>query len=451
MGILESPFLPKDDKPAPTQSDPITPPWYDHQPLPSESVGGVGGGTSGGSGTGGGTGTGTTISTGSGRTVQDYNDTDKNARFLGVGGHPEVWKDSTTGQIFLVYFAAGTEPPVPLLYEVPDTEALQAFFGAGNKIIYDRTMSNTEMTSTGSVRFGSSNNIVASEGDPWLGFLDRVERLKEISAWVNDDEILALMGAAYLENRELKDWEIKTTDWWRNHTPEERSWMEMQLSDPAQAERKLSDDRLYVRGLFEAIGAEGNDPALLEWMSNQYSTGKWSSTYLVSQVEAVTSGYGDVDQGLSTWMSDKGLKAESSEQHYGRVQELWNKWLGPAYQPSQSQITEWATKIRNSEDGEDSLIEMLRAQRLALFPEYSDPSLTWKDISAPWTNMAYNAWGVQIDESDPFLQELVRLNDANNAQKLLRGKGFERGYDQVVNQMTRGVRIGMGNNVRGVV
>lgn len=39
---------------------------------------------------------------------KDYNDTDPNARFLGIGGHPEIWKDSATGQMFIVHFAEGT-------------------------------------------------------------------------------------------------------------------------------------------------------------------------------------------------------------------------------------------------------------------------------------------------------------------------------------------------------
>jgi len=113
-------------------------------------------------------------------------------------------------------------------------------------------------------------------------------------------------------------------------------------------------------------------------------------------------------------------------------------------------VAEWATKIRVAE-GEDSLIEMLRAQRMALFPEYTDSTLTWEDISGPWKSMAYNTWGVQIDESDAFLQDIVRLNNADEATKKLRREGFDRGYDRVVSGVIDNVERGMTSNVRGAV
>ena len=94
---------------------------------------------------------------------------------------------------------------------------------------------------------------------------------------------------------------------------------------------------------------------------------------------------------------------------------------------------------------------MLRGQRLALFPEYANPALSWKDISGPWKNMAQSAWGVPIEEDDAFFQELVRTNNANDASKMLRGEGYDRGIDRVVNEMVQGIGSGMGSNVRGTV
>lgn len=382
---------------------------------------------------------------------KDYNDADDSSRFLGIAGHPEVWKDSTTGQLFIVHFAEGMEPPVPLLYEVPDMKTLEAFFGEGVKVVFDKTLTTEDMDSTGSVRFGTTNNLDDIEGDPWAGFVDRIDRLGEVSPWVDDDEILALIGGAYLEGRDIEEWELKTTDWWQEHTETEREWMSLSMGDPASAERKLADDRILTTGLFEKIGAEGNDPALIEWMSNQYSTGAWSQQYLSSQVEAVTSGWGAVDEGLNTWMEGKGFDTSTSEQHFDRVRDLWDTWLGPAFPPTDGDISKWATSIRNTADGEDSLVEMLRGQRLALFPEYDNPALSWKDISGPWKSLATSTWGVPVDESDPFFQDVVRKNNGDQAQQMLRKTGFERGYDQVVNKVIDGVGSGMTANVRGEV
>ena len=382
--------------------------------------------------------------------LKDYNDADDESRFLGIAGDPEVWKDSTTGQMFIVHFAEGVEPPVPLLFEIPDMETAEAFFGEGVKVEFDKTFSTADMNTTGAIRFGTTNNLSDTEGDPWAGFLDRIERLKEVSPWVNDDEILALIGGAYLEDRDIQDWELKTTDWWQEHNEQEREWLTLSMGDPASAERKINDDRLYATSLFEKIGAEGNDPALINWMANQYTTGAWSQQYLAAQVEAITSGWGAVDEGLTTWMDDKGMDTSTSEQHFDRVRELWDTWLGPAYTPDDAQISEWATKIRNTADGEDSLVEMLRAQRLALYPEYDNPALSWKDISAPWKSLSSSMWGVPVEESDPFFQDVVRANNGDKAQQMLRQKGVERGYDKGVNEMMAGIGSGS-TNARGVV
>ena len=415
---------------------------------------GGGGGGGGGSGGSGGSGGDSSGAEGTGTTSaghKDYNDADKESRFLGIAGDPEIWKDSTTGQMFIVHFAAGVEPPVPLLYEIPDMDTAEAFFGEGVKVVFDKTISTADMNSTGAVRFGTTNNLSDTEGDPWVGFLDRIERLKEVSPWVEDDEILALIGGAYLEDRDIEDWELKTTDWWQEHTEEEREWLSMSMGDPASAQRKLDDDRLYVSSLFEKIGAEGNDPEMINWMASQYTTGAWSQTELASQVEAITSGWGTVNEDLDTWMTDQGMESTKSEQHFDKVREIFNTWLGPAYAPTDEQVAKWGATLRNTADGEDSLIEMLRGQRLALFPEYTNPALSWKDISAPWKNMTQSTWGVPIQEDDVFFQDLVRTNNANEASKMLRSEGYDRGIDRVVNEMISGVGSGMGSNVRGTV
>jgi len=319
-------------KPSSTVVDhtPGTDIWDSPRSTSSDSGGSGSSGSSSGS-----SGGSTSTSTGGGGTTKnydgpgkDYNDEDKNARFLGVGGHPEVWKDSTTGQVYLVYFASGTEPPVPLLYETT-VDALEGFFGEGNKVIYDKTLSTAEVKSVGAVKFGSTDNLTASEGDPWLGFLDRVERLKEVSPWANDDEMLAIIGGAYLESREVYEWEWEGTTWWKEHNEEERAWLEMQMGDPSSASKKLGNDQAYVRRAFEAIGAAGNDPTLINWMALQYSTGNWSESELNAQVEAVTSGWGEMNDEMANWMETKGdeLDIASSEVNHNRVKELFSRWL----------------------------------------------------------------------------------------------------------------------------
>jgi len=302
-----------------------------------------------------------------------------------------VWKDKDTGQVFLVYMAEGTEPPIPLLYEVGGTDdetkitdTLQAFFGEGNDIVYDKEFSSDEMDSTGAIRFGTTNNLDEEGGDPWLGFLDRVDRAAETQPWLNDDEVLALFGGAYLEGRELQAWELESTDWWQDHTERERDWLKMVVSDPETAEQRLADDQGFVRDLFAQIGADGNDAALLNWMANKYTTGAWTESYLKDQVEAVTTGYYDMDEELDSYMQAGDFAGATSQAEHETVRSLWNEWLGPAYQPTEDEVAKWATKIRKSGDGKEELVGMLRGQRMALYAGYEDPNLTYQDIAGPW-------------------------------------------------------------------
>jgi len=380
---------------------------------------------------------------------KDFNDADSSARFKGVGGHPEVWKNSSTGQMYLVYFAPGTEPPIPILYEASQDD-LQAFFGEGEKIVYDKTMSAEEFKSIGAVKQGAVNALADSEGDPWLGFLDRMERLSEVSPWANDDQMIAVVAAAYLEDREVYEWEWETTDWWKEHTPEERDWLKLTMGDPAQAEQKIQTDQMMVRQLFDAIGGEA-DPALIEWMARQYTEGHWLDVELNAQIEAVTSGWGEVNEETQKFITEGGISVAPSRSSHETVRSLWAKWLGPGYPPTQAQIEEWATRIRKSGDGEEELISMLRGQRMALFPEYADPNLTFEDISGPWKAMAYNSWGIPIDPADPFLQDVIRTNNATEAQKMFRREGIDRGNDRVVNSLIEGMGSGMRSGVRGAV
>lgn len=401
-----------------------------------DSGGGGGGGGSGGSGSGGGGSGGTSGGSYDGP-GKDYNDADDAARFLGVGGHPEVWKDSETGQTFLVYFVDTVEPPIPLMFEVPeDGKTLQSFFGEGNKIVIDNNVNTAEITSTGAVKFGTTNNLHASEGDPWLGFKDRMDRVTKIQPWLLEPDVLAIVAGAFLENRDVREWELQTTDWYREHNAEERGWMELSFGDPAAAQKKIADDQLYVSALFDGIGADGTDAALIDWMGSKFTTGAWSEVYVTQQVEAVTSGWYDLDSELDTFVKEGDIELATTKSQHEKVRGLWNTWLGPAYEPTQDDLSTWATKIRNTDDGEEELVNMLRGQRSALYPTYEDENLTYQDIAGPWRNMAANMWGQTPDEKSDMFQNIIRDNDYAAAGKTLRREGMAQNIDKVWDDAT---------------
>lgn len=112
------------------------------------------------------------------------------------------------------------------------------------------------------------------------------------------------------------------------------------------------------------------------------------------------------------------------------------RWLGEYHARgwSDDALREWGRRIKTSEAERLLFEDTLRGQRLALFPEYDNPDLTYDDIASPWRQTATSAWGQSIDESDPFFLKLVRTNDAVQADQMLRAEGMRRGIGAVVNR-----------------
>jgi hypothetical protein len=112
---------------------------------------------------------------------------------------------------------------------------------------------------------------------------------------------------------------------------------------------------------------------------------------------------------------------------------LFKEWLGPKFAPSQKQVQRWAQALRDDEAaGLDSLKENLRAQRLALYPEYEDETLSYDDIASPWRGFQQQAWGIQtVDETSDTFQKLVKMNDTVEGARMLRQQGLKDGVEKV--------------------
>ena len=148
----------------------------------------------------------------------DYTD-DEATRFKGLPGQPEIWE--VNGKAYIVYEVPGTDPPVPIAYEVPAGD-LEAFFGEGVEVVYDRQLTTAEAESAGWLVQGSTDDISATEGDPWISFVHNMEVAMETQPWLEDPEVFAVYAAAYLEGRPVEDWELAATDYWQTLTPAER-------------------------------------------------------------------------------------------------------------------------------------------------------------------------------------------------------------------------------------
>jgi hypothetical protein len=60
-------------------------------------------------------------------------------------------------------------------------------------------------------------------------------------------------------------------------------------------------------------------------------------------------------------------------------------------------------------------------------------------------------WGQAPDEKDPLFMQVVKLNDLQAAQELLRKEGLSRGVGTVVTQGLAAIGSALGNGVRGAL
>jgi hypothetical protein len=85
------------------------------------------------------------------------------------------------------------------------------------------------------------------------------------------------------------------------------------------------------------------------------------------------------------------------------------------------------------------LTQKLRAQRLALYPQY-DENLTYDDIASPWRSFYTQQWGQEVvDERNSSFQKLIELNSTEEGAKWMRKEGLKRGVKKVEEDALAGI------------
>jgi len=122
------------------------------------------------------------------------------------------------------------------------------------------------------------------------------------------------------------------------------------------------------------------------------------------------------------------------------------KWLGPvAGNYNSTWVANWGSRLRSGEtDAFQQLTNMLKQQRVALFDAYTNPELTYEDISQPWKNITENAFGEVPDESQTYFQDIVKNNNVTYANEVLTKVGLEQGNDKVVNDALNSLEQSIG-------
>lgn len=357
-------------------------------------------------------------------------------------GDHEVWK--VDGVLFLVWFVPNIQPPLPIMYEVtPDVE-----IGA---VTVDKTLSGAEADAAGALDMGSARMIDRSDQHPIDTFLDVFESQLATRPWLSDPEILSKLFGSYLEGRPLTEAELQDTQWYRDHNAQQRAWLVVANTDPATASQMITSQNILTRNAMVAAGIDEPPEGLIQLVAANLLQGNWSAEYTNDQIRRLADPFSAavLDPAITSWMNQWDFTLDTTAQFEQDVRDTVSRWLGPAFAAgwSDENVAAWAGEYRNNPDAPDELREALSAQRMALYPEYTNPNLTYEDIAAPWRSFMFSQWGEAADEMDPFFSKIVNLNDATAAARLLRTEGLARGNQTTTLNAIKAFSQGLGGPI----
>lgn len=202
-----------------------------------------------------------------------------------------------------------------------------------------------------------------------------------------------------------------------------------------ELEGRRNKARQEVMEQLRQAGMNNPPEAIAQFIASRRLTGVWSDVYTAMQIRKLAdpSAPGELDLQIVEQIRKHEIEGlDVTRQGEDRVRALLTTWLGPTMgKADPERIAFWAGKIRNDPDAEIELTELLRKQRLALFPKYEDPNLTYDDIISPVRNLASNVWGRPVTD-ETMLVDLANTGDYTEMQKRLRKSGLNQGVQKVV-------------------
>jgi hypothetical protein len=361
---------------------------------------------------------------------------------VGMPPGGQIWHAKDTGAVFVVYYAPGTD--IPMLWYVGDPNDLPGLFGPGKPHTWDREFDReTDIARLGAVRAGVVGEIKNTTQDPFDGMVERFDREAQVRPALRDRGVRAAMAEAVIEGRPFTQQDLELTDWWRRSTAEQRAWEQLAASDPRTAQQRMESGRIQVRDAFYKAGYQNPTDQMINQFTQRWITGEITEVQLQDEIRRATDPYAPG----STRPVGTDVTALGGEE---QVRQLVNQWLGPYYASgfNDQWVARWAGQIRNGGPGElDVLIDLLRNHKAALMPG-TDPNTSYEDLAAPWRSVYARFAGALPDESkDTLFQQLLRNNDAQVNEQLLRVEGRKKGWAPVVDEITDAMQSAFGGQV----
>jgi len=363
------------------------------------------------------------------------------------------------GQLFLGYEVPGAYGqlyngnPIFMLYEVLNNDVYEAGIltkGASPQI--NVSLGSVQDLNQYGIIVGGTDELTDDVEHPFIRFTENFEAGKRVNPWLNDTEINPLTGVTYqqeaiefLAEQALEQWTPETTqvryegsDWYRKSTTAQKTWLTTLLTQPQQAEQDIQDKKIEVKIAMEANGIASPPDALVSWVADKAVTGMWTQVYTDQQIALLADPYkpGTRDTGMVNFIEGVGVGTlDRLSVGEKTVRDLYRRYLGPSLgNASNAEIAEKAGLLRSDPDAEEQLKSYLEQQRLAMFGNYTNPTLTYNDIVQPYKNLVNQVWGQEVDETQDWFIKMVQDNDIEKAYKTLREKGIDQGVERVQNQ-----------------
>jgi hypothetical protein len=373
------------------------------------------------------------------------------------------------GQLFLGYEVPGAYGqmyngnPIFMLYEVLGNDVFEAGIltqGASPQI--NVSLGSLEDLNQYGIIVGGTDELTDDVEHPFIRFTENFEAGKRVNPWLNDTEINPNTGVTYqqeaiefLAEQALEQWTPETTqvryegsDWYRKSTTAQKTWLTTLLTQPQQANQNIQDKQIEVKIAMEANGIASPPDALVNWVAEKAVTGMWTQVYTDQQIALLADPYkpGTRDTGMVNFIEGVGVGTlDRLTVGEKTVRDLYRRYLGPSLgNASDTEIAEKAGQLRSDPDAEEQLKSYLEQQRLAMFGNYTNPTLTYNDIVQPYKNLVNQVWGQEVDETQDWFIKMVQDNDIEKAYTTLRQKGMEQGVERVQDQALNDLQRGIG-------
>ena len=400
--------------------------------------------------------------TGTGQVVSDqlneFNNIPKNSVLIEAGG-----------ELFLGYEVPGAYGqlyngnPIYMLYEVLNNDVFEAGIltqGASPQI--NVSLGSKQDLNQYGIVVGGTDELTDDVEHPFIRFTENFEAGKRVNPWLADTEINPNTGVTYqqeaiefLAEQALEQFTPEQTqvryegsDWYRKSTTAQKTWLTTLLTQPAQAEQDIQDKQIEVKIAMEANGIASPPDALVSWVADKAVTGMWTQVYTDQQVALLADPYkpGTRDTGMVNFIEGVGVGTlDRLSVGEKTVTDLYRRYLGPSLgSASDTEIAEKAGLLRSDPDAEQQLKSYLEQQRLAMFGNYTNPTLTYNDIVQPYKNLVNQVWGQEVDETQDWFIKMVQDNDIEKAYTTLREKGIDQGIERVQDQALNDLQSSIG-------